>query len=73
MKENTRLLRLPEVIDRTGLSKASIYRYVQLGKFPAPVIVGERAAAWVQSEIDTWIAARIIARRELARHRVRPL
>jgi prophage regulatory protein len=56
------LERLPSVKARTGLSRSEIYRRVALGRFPAPVKLGERASAWNTAEINQWIAARIAAR-----------
>ena len=38
-----RLLRRPEVEELTGLSRASIYRWMGSGKFPPPVRVGSIA------------------------------
>lgn len=49
-----RLLRLPEVIHLTGLSKATIYRYMKMGDFPDPVQLGKRAVAWRTSAISAW-------------------
>lgn len=51
-----RLLRLPSVKYRTGLSKSEVYRRVQVGTFPKPIKVGSRAVAWIESDIDAWIA-----------------
>jgi prophage regulatory protein len=51
-------LRLPAVKELTGLSRSSIYRLVQLGRFPAPVKLSERASAWRESEINQWLASR---------------
>ena len=51
----TRLLRLPEVLERTGYGKAWIYRLISEGRFPAPVKIGVRAVAFVESEVDEWI------------------
>ena len=53
-----RLLRRPEVESRTGLSKASLYRFMGEGTFPSPVKIGYRAVAWPQSLIDEWIEHR---------------
>ena len=53
-----RLLRLPEVMDKTGFGRASIYRYVALKKFPQPVKLGVRAIAWRSDEVDVWIEER---------------
>ncbi|EJD6311972.1 TPA: helix-turn-helix transcriptional regulator [Raoultella ornithinolytica] len=51
----TRLIRLPEVLERTGYGKAWIYRLINEGRFPAPVKIGVRAVAFVESEVDEWI------------------
>lgn len=52
---NQSLIRLPEVLKRTGFGKAWIYRLISEGRFPAPVKIGVRAVAFVESEIDEWI------------------
>ncbi|HDT3413850.1 TPA: AlpA family transcriptional regulator [Klebsiella variicola] len=52
---NQSLIRLPEVLKRTAFGKAWIYRLIKDGKFPAPVKIGTRAVAFVESEIDAWI------------------
>ena len=56
---NQSLIRLPEVLKRTGFGKAWIYRLISEGRFPAPVKIGTRAVAFVESEIDEWIDATI--------------
>lgn len=53
------ILRLPEVMNRTGLSRSSIYSFIALGLFPAPVKLGVRAVGWWGSDIDLWIRTRI--------------
>lgn len=50
-----RLIRLPEVMNKTGYSKAWIYRLISRGGFPEPIKIGIRARAFVESEIDEWI------------------
>lgn len=52
---NQSLIRLPEVLKRTGFGKAWIYRLISEGRFPAPVKIGVRAIAFVESEVDEWI------------------
>lgn len=56
-----RLLRLPAVQDLVGLSKTSIYAAMAekggLG-FPAPVRIGNRAVAWREHEVLSWIEGR---------------
>lgn len=56
------LIRMPEAKRRTGYGKAWIYKLIAQGRFPAPVKIGSRAVAFVESEVDEWIAERIAAR-----------
>lgn len=42
----------------TGLSPATIYRYIAVGEFPHPKKLGKQAVGWPQSWIDAWLAAR---------------
>ena len=53
------ILRLPQVIHRTGLSKSSIYAFVSDGSFPKSISLGKRAIGWQESEINDWINLRI--------------
>jgi prophage regulatory protein len=52
------ILREPEVISRTGLSSATIWRYERAGNFPTRLRLGKNSVGWLQSEIDEWIATR---------------
>ena len=54
-----RLIRRPEVERRVGLRRAAIYKAMAEGRFPAPVKIGPRAVAWIESDIDDWISARV--------------
>lgn len=60
-KPNLRLLRLPEVLERVPLCKSSLYGRIRSGTFPKPVHLGT-LSAWVESEVDAWIAAQIVER-----------
>jgi len=53
------LLRLPEVLKRTGFRRTTVYDYVQRGLLTKPVKIGERATAWPDNEISAINAARI--------------
>lgn len=50
-----RILAKKEVMQLTGLSKSTIYLYIQLGKFPASIRIGLRRVGWVESEINDWL------------------
>ena len=59
----TKILRLPDVTDRTGLSRSTIYLKISDGRFPTPISLGDRAVGWLESEIEQWILDRIEASR----------
>ena len=59
-----KILRLPIVLDRTGLSRSTVYQRVTEGRFPRPVSLGDRAVGWIEAEVEEWIACRIEASRE---------
>lgn len=45
------LLRLPDVIKRMGVSKATIYNMINEGTFPAPVKLGARTSVFPEHEV----------------------
>lgn len=49
------IVRLPRVIERTGLARSTIYGRIRDGSFPKPVSLGPRAVGWLISDIDSWI------------------
>jgi prophage regulatory protein len=53
------LLRLRQVQEIVPYSSSSIYHMVANGDFPAPIKLGPRASAWVESEIHSWVDSRI--------------
>ncbi len=54
----TRMLRAPEVMARTGLSRSTIWRRVRAGTFPAPVELGVNSIGWPASAITEWLENR---------------
>lgn len=65
MTQSIRMLRLPEVIQKTGLSRSQIYRLIDIGSFPGQVHLGERIAAWIEAEVEQWLVDRINRTRAL--------
>jgi prophage regulatory protein len=53
-----RLLRLPEVCERVGLGKTTIYQLKAAGQFPQPVRVAAHAVRWRLADILAWQEAR---------------
>ncbi|MEW2683604.1 AlpA family transcriptional regulator [Vibrio cholerae] len=62
-ENNIRLIRFREVLTMTGLSRSSLYRFIEENQFPTQVQLGGRAVAWVEGEVQEWIAQRITNRR----------
>lgn len=57
------LIRLPEVLRRSALSKTSVYDLMKAGDFPASIPLGGKAVAWLESDVEAWIQGRIAAAR----------
>jgi prophage regulatory protein len=58
----TKILRLPQVRERTGLSTSTIYALIAEGSFPKQVPLGKHSVGFVESEIDDFITARVAKR-----------
>ena len=64
-----KIIRLPEVLSRTGYGRTTIYRKMEDGDFPKSVKLGgppkdpnafdSRAIAWIEDEVDQWIESTI--------------
>jgi len=59
---NMKLIRIKEVMNRTGLARSTIYKYISEERFPQPTKLGPRTVAWVESEIENWINSLISQR-----------
>ncbi|WP_311751109.1 helix-turn-helix transcriptional regulator [Proteus terrae] len=54
-----KILRMDQVLNRTGYSKSWTYKLIGKGEFPKQVKIGSRAVGFIESEIDEWIEQRI--------------
>ena len=50
-----RILRLKAVLDRTGLSRATLYRKIDNGSFPRQLKLSTRCAGWRESAVNDWM------------------
>lgn len=57
--EKSRFLKIRRVIDRVSLSKSQLYVLIAQKQFPAPIKLGIRSSAWLESEIEAWMEARM--------------
>jgi prophage regulatory protein len=53
------IMRFPEVLTQTGLSKATVYRLVKEGDFPSQVQLAARSVGWHSDDIENWIRERL--------------
>ena len=66
-----RILRLPQVLDITGLGKTKIYELQSRGSFPMRVEITDHSVGWIEEEVQAWLTKRIAIsalRRPRARH-----
>jgi len=70
MKSTLRILRLKDVQQRIGVSRPTIYRWLDKTAknhdpmFPRPVSLGANSVGWVEAELDAWLESRIRASRQ---------
>lgn len=53
-----KLLRLPAVLQLTGLSRSVLLDLEKRGEFPASVRISKRAVAWWLCEVLAWMESR---------------
>ena len=53
-----RIIKLPEVMTMTGLSRSSIYSLIKKGDFPAQIKLSIRSSGWFWKEINGWLESR---------------
>lgn len=61
---SNKILRLPAVKSKTGLSRSTIYARAAQGTFPASLNLGPNTVGWLESDIEAWIEAQIKASRK---------
>ena len=56
MPTTEKIIRLPTVLARTGLSRATVYRKIDEGTFPRQIKLGIHGVGWHESAINCWVA-----------------
>ncbi|MFN3791612.1 helix-turn-helix transcriptional regulator [Massilia sp.] len=57
--ERHRFLRMSEVCKKVGLARSTIYKLLSLDAFPPQIPIGPRAVAFLEQEVDEWMAKRV--------------
>lgn len=55
MSEPDRIIRLITVLDRTGLSRSTIYCKIAEGTFPAQLLISVHGSGWREYAIREWV------------------
>jgi len=59
IKSFSKIIRRPEVLNKTGWSKSTLYNRINDGVFPTPISLGARAVGFVENECDKVVQAMI--------------
>ncbi len=60
-----KIIRFPEIKEKTGLSRSTIFRMERSGIFPKRRLLGAHSVGWILTEVDQWISSRsIVAQKE---------
>lgn len=62
IKTNPEILRKTAVLKALGISKSTLYAWMDAGVFPRPIQLGPRAVGWIESEVRAWLDKRLCAR-----------
>lgn len=62
-ENSSRILRLASVLERTGLTRSTLYRKIELGTFPRQIRISERCVGWRETDVDGWLRNPIFYRR----------
>lgn len=58
---SNKIIRLPAVKEKTGLSRSSIYLRMSKAEFPKSISLGDRAIGWLETDIEQWLEDKIAA------------
>ena len=53
-----RVLRRPEVEERVGLARSTLYKLIGLGQFPEPIRLSVNSVGWLEEDVENWLASR---------------
>lgn len=58
MSDTIQMLNLVEVTERLKITRTTVYRWMESGKFPKPIKLSETTNRWLLSDVEKWIAER---------------
>ena len=64
-RPRVQVLRLPDVIAKTGMSRMTIYRRIDSDGFPKSFSLGGRSVGWWEHDAEAWLRAKAERREAL--------
>jgi prophage regulatory protein len=64
-EQSLRMIRLPQVMELTGMKETFIREAIKKGDFPQNIEMGMRCRAWIEAEVMQWIQDRIENQRKI--------
>lgn len=61
-----RAIRIKEVVQKISLSQSTIYAMIAKGAFPKPFELTPGRVAWIEEDVDDWLATRAGRAREVS-------
>jgi len=56
--QQQKILRVADAVQKTGLSRSTIYRLIEAEDFPEPIRLSKRAIGWTEAQLNEWITSR---------------
>lgn len=53
-------IRLKELVQRIGVGRSTVYKWIEEGSFPKPVHLGPHAVAWLVTDIVEWEQSKLL-------------
>ena len=53
--KGSNLIRIPKVMEKTGVAKSTLWLWVKDGNFPKPIKLSPRIAVWIEDEVNEWM------------------
>jgi prophage regulatory protein len=67
----TTILRLKAVVAKTGVPTSGIYKLMDDGEFPKPIVLSAGRVGWIADEVEAWLKERIEATRQQGERTIR--
>jgi len=59
---SNKILKLPETMSLSGLTRSSMYVMAREGNFPQQVKLNKRSVGWLEHEVQDWVDKRVAER-----------